>query len=1150
MRFLLGPAGSGKTFRCLAEIRAQLLAAPDGPPLVLLAPKQATFQLERQLLCDEALAGYTRLQILSFERLADFILKQSGFPAPPLLSEQGRVMVLRTLLKDWRKNLRVFRGETGLTGFARQLSLDLRELQCHQLSPAALAKLAETSGLPGSLRNKLHDLGLMLGAYLEWLASHKLGDADCLLDIAARELRVSIHGAGGSRNWQTRGLPHKGVASQGMFLFSDLSSPAARAPMRIAELWLDGFAEMTPQEISLLAALAPCCESLTLAFCVEPVAAAAAGSWLSIWSSVNKTATNCRTRLEALPGAQIETVALPENHPTRFSENPVLAHLERHWSQPTPFAGDASATIRLALCSNPQAEAVLAAREILRFARAGGRFRDAAILLRRMEGYHDEVRRALTHYGIPFFLDRREAVAHHPLAELTRYALGALAFSWLHDDWFGALKTGLVTNDERAVDQLENEALARGWKGEAWLSPFGGENTETINRWRERWIAPFLELKKALTIDSRLEPTGKQLAGGLRSFWRRLKVERTLEEWSKSGGLEPAESPGVAPHATVWEQLNAWLDDVELAFADESLPLTEWLPILEAGLSGLSVGLIPPALDQVLVGAVDRSRNPDLKLALVLGVNETVFPGAQPSVTLLVESDRDELEKCGVCLGPNTRQWLSRERFLGYIACTRSQARLTLSGSLRDATDATLNPSPFFSHLKALFPSLVVENFQGMPAPAQAEHACELAAPFLRAISTFGADAGGWTRWPVFDPLRDSLKTLFEGSVNLSPEIAQALYGKELKTSVSRLEQFAACPFQFFIASGLRAEERQLFELDAREKGTFQHAVLAEFHARLRAEGRRWHDLTPLDARHRIGTISTELATGFHDGLLSADAPSRFAARAMTRSLQDFIATIIGWMSQYEFEPEQVELEFGRNEQGLPGWNLDLGAGNRLVFRGVIDRIDLCPVDETTALAVVIDYKSSAKKLDRAMLDNGLQLQLPAYLSVLRSLKDPSNHFRFKRLIPVGVFYADFNGKFDKGNTRVEVLEGLETASQSAYQHSGRFDFSALRQLDNRREPSGTQFKYRLTKTGEPYKKSSDVMASETFQQMLDQVETHLLRMGREIFSGCSRLDPYQKGNLRACDRCDFKSICRIDPWTHKFRMLGKSALEPSETIN
>jgi ATP-dependent helicase/nuclease subunit B len=72
VRLLLGPAGSGKTFRCLAEARAALEAAPEGPPLLLLAPKQTTFELERRFLADPSVRGYTRLHILSFERLAHF----------------------------------------------------------------------------------------------------------------------------------------------------------------------------------------------------------------------------------------------------------------------------------------------------------------------------------------------------------------------------------------------------------------------------------------------------------------------------------------------------------------------------------------------------------------------------------------------------------------------------------------------------------------------------------------------------------------------------------------------------------------------------------------------------------------------------------------------------------------------------------------------------------------------------------------------------------------------------------------------------------------------------------------------------------------------------------------------------------------------
>ena len=87
---------------------------------------------------------------------------------------------------------------------------------------------------------------------------------------------------------------------------------------------------------------------------------------------------------------------------------------------------------------------------------------------------------------------------------------------------------------------------------------------------------------------------------------------------------------GNSIHSTVWQQMNDWLANLELAFADDAMSLRDWLPILEAGLSGLTVGVVPPALDQVLIGAIDRSRNPDLRLAIVMGMNESVFP-APPS---------------------------------------------------------------------------------------------------------------------------------------------------------------------------------------------------------------------------------------------------------------------------------------------------------------------------------------------------------------------------------------------------------------------------------------------------------------------------------------------------------------------------------------
>ena len=200
MRFLLGPAGSGKTFRCLAEIRAALMAGAVRPanedlkhtsgtpvpvePMVLLAPKQATFQLERQLLATNALAGFTRLHVLSFDRLAEFVFDRLDVAPPRLLSGEGRLMVLRALLRQHDGELKLLRGSARRSGFAQELGGQLAELQQQQFGPARLRALAADASLRRELRDKLHDLALLAEKYADWLKQHDLQDANCLLEAA------------------------------------------------------------------------------------------------------------------------------------------------------------------------------------------------------------------------------------------------------------------------------------------------------------------------------------------------------------------------------------------------------------------------------------------------------------------------------------------------------------------------------------------------------------------------------------------------------------------------------------------------------------------------------------------------------------------------------------------------------------------------------------------------------------------------------------------------------------------------------------------------------------------------------------------------------------------------------------------------------
>src|SRR3954470_246995 len=258
---LAGPSGSGKTYRCLAEIADHLRASPTGAPLILVAPRQATYQLERQILSFEGVKGFTRLSILSFQRLAQFVFDATHAVLPKLLNEEGRIMALRAILSRRRESLRVFKASAQREGLAQELSTLWREVCEHRSGPGALRAAANKLENP-RLRAKLEDFADIFEDYQTWLAKHNLRDADELLDLAA-------------------------VA-------------ALKGPLpAIAGLWLDGFAQMTPQERRLVNAILPKCDQATLAFCL-PERPLKPGDAFSMWSTVARTYCQVSAELQRI----------------------------------------------------------------------------------------------------------------------------------------------------------------------------------------------------------------------------------------------------------------------------------------------------------------------------------------------------------------------------------------------------------------------------------------------------------------------------------------------------------------------------------------------------------------------------------------------------------------------------------------------------------------------------------------------------------------------------------------------------------------------------------------------------------------------------------------------------------------------------------
>ncbi len=196
-----------------------------------------------------------------------------------------------------RSELKLFGRSARRPGFAQELSTLLAELQQHQFTPAKLRALTETKNLRPELHNKLLDLALLAEKYAGWLTAHELQDADKLLDFATEALRDEFK--------------------------------IKNSKLKIEGLWLDGFAEMTPQELALLTAVVPLCERATLAFCLETEPTPEA-SRLSLWSAIGKTFQQCRAQISNLPDCKVTVETLPrEAGKNRFPENSALAQLEQ-----------------------------------------------------------------------------------------------------------------------------------------------------------------------------------------------------------------------------------------------------------------------------------------------------------------------------------------------------------------------------------------------------------------------------------------------------------------------------------------------------------------------------------------------------------------------------------------------------------------------------------------------------------------------------------------------------------------------------------------------------------------------------------------------------------------------------------------------------
>ena len=1122
VEFILGRSGSGKTSMCIGSICDALAESAEGGSLVLLVPEQATYQAERSILSDERIGGYSRLHVLSFERLA-FYLSPSGFGASEI-SRIAQEMVVHKVLRDVADGLRVYGDVAALPGLATELRRVIVELHEYEKEPGDVIELAKgiaSEGMGDSVADKFFDIGVVYQGYLDFLAAK--GDVFVNPDSGLTAVRQMVRGAD--------------------FL-------------RGATLWVDGFSGFTIQQRELLKEMLSVVGQAHIALCLDPGGIDINNPDAQLIDPADMFHETLRTYadlFEVVKRSKLELVGpVVLGEGLRFSGAEALGHIERELfsvdgGERVP-AGDA---VRVVSAANCRAEVSFVCREVLRLVRDEGyRYRDIAVIASDLSGYQHYVEAAFGEYEVPFFIDRPRSLSTHPVVELIASAMQAVVGGFSTSDVLGYLKSGVGPLCSDEVDLLENYCAAFGINGGDWISERGWAFAEkgerdfdegVIDDIRRRAVGPLVKLRDDLAGDF-IKP--EQFTAAIWGMLEVLDVGGKLSEWGDDDAGE------VVDHRQFFDKLVDVFDEFNEIFAGDEMVVADFAAILGQAFSGMTLKLIPSKLDQVLAGSIERSRHPDLKAVFLLGTTQKQFPIPVSFDAILTEDDREIAESQEFVLADKLSVRLAGRQYLAYIAFTRPGKRLYITYPAMDAEGKTLVRSGFVDNVMSLFSDLEEENY----LTGESDVACAYNLHELKGIlcERLGPDwRGGDGQEELLTDLCQCLcedvdeliadagqsvrRALgYDNSAVLDPAVAGNLVGDTLLCSVTRLGGFAGCPYQHYAKYMLNLKVRKTFKFQPMDLGTFYHRVLDEMYRKLNKQG---EDFATVSAeqlrdlcRERISEITSSDA--FLVNFMQRSAHNVYIIDSAAGAVEECVVAIGEMSKAGAFRQRASELAFGMGDGVESHCEYVLDGGRKVIVRGCIDRVDIAEVDGKR-VAVVFDYKRRGKNLSWSKLYHGLDMQLGIYLLAMENTLIDG-----KKVDAVGgAFFVPI--EVPPVSVSISLID--KEIAKFSYKAKGVLDGRYSGLLDSQLAKGRSRFyNFAIDKEGQPYSYfgSSDALKGEQFEWLLGEVKERIVGFGERIFAGEIGIRPYRMAKQSPCAFCDYNSLCRFDWQINEYNPL------------
>ena len=462
--------------------------------------------------------------------------------------------------------------------------------------------------------------------------------------------------------------------------------------------------------------------------------------------------------------------------------------------------------------------------------------------------------------------------------------------------------------------------------------------------------------------------------------------------------------------------------------------LPEVRDVLSERLTELRDDPPPRRYGQVFVGRPDQVRGRVFDVIFVPGLAERIFPHKQRQDPLLLDAARRALnaDAGDDALGLETQDDRARgERLLLQLAVGAARRRLCLSYPRLHASEsrprvpsfyaldierARVGRVPDLEDLKREADASAGARL-AWPAPvdpAQAvddtEHDLAVLGPLLHGAP---GKAQGRARYLLkLNPgLHRSLVTRwarwkrpwsrYDGLYGLQPDSVAALAGYrpgQRPYSVSALQRFAACPYQFLLSAVLRLQPREesqpLERMDPLTRGRLFHEVQADLVRALR--GREALPVTPPrlpEAEAVLDATLDEVAARYREELAPA------IPRVWTDEVESMRTDLRGWLHHVADEGGEWTPLFAEFGFGLPaGGGRDAASvaepvrlDGKWLLRGVVDLIEAGAGPAPAAPLRVTDHKTGKNRhRQELVVGRGEVLQPVLYgLAVEQALRRP-----------------------------------------------------------------------------------------------------------------------------------------------------------------